>query len=153
MSKRRKSSGASRKRDRQQAKFYKWTWQWMDWNVKQMGFAECKKLILKVCAAWQVPPPRVFKADPKLHASYYDDTEHCIGLIPTHHNMAICLHEAAHAVVFHYFPEAEDHGPTFVGVFIELMCQAGVAPKAALTASASAAGLRWRSMWPKKKAR
>jgi hypothetical protein len=148
MSSKRKCSDAS---DPQGQKFYEWTWEWLDWNVKQLSLKDCKELISKICAAWQVPMPKVAAASAHKHFSEYDDESYKIELIPSHHNFAVSIHEAAHAICYHHFPKSQDHGPTFVAVFLDLMCQAGIAPKEALYASARKAGLRWR--FPKKKAR
>jgi hypothetical protein len=144
----RKSKDAS---DPQAQKFYDWTWQWLDWNVKQMGLKDCRELIRKICAAWQVPMPKVLAVSAQRHFSDYDDEGHQIRLIPSHHNMATSIHEAAHAIVYHHYPGAQDHGPTFVGVFLDLMDQAEIAPREALYTSARKAGLKIRKV--NKKAR
>jgi hypothetical protein len=60
-------------------------------------------------------------------------------------NPAQVLHEVAHFVVFQIRGwRPEDHGPTFLGVYIDLLEAAEVAPRAALEASARAYGLKWR---------
>lgn len=145
MNSKHKCSAAS---DPQADKFYEWTYAWLDWNVKTMSLTDCKSLISKICAAYQVPMPVVGSAPSTDHCSYYDDETHRIGLLPSHQNMAIVIHEAAHAVVFHHNPKAQDHGPTFVGIFLDLMEQAGIAPREALYASARKAGLKFRKVKP-----
>lgn len=62
-------------------------------------------------------------------------------------NVATALHEAAHLIVNDLFSgAAQDHGPTFLGVYMWLLETAGVAPKIALHATARAHGLKWRKI-------
>ena len=62
-------------------------------------------------------------------------------------NVATALHEAAHIIVFDKFGDKpQDHGPTFMGVYLWLLTTAGVAPRIALEATARANGLKWRKI-------
>lgn len=64
-------------------------------------------------------------------------------------NMAVAMHEAAHHIVFKLCGwRVKDHGPTFLGVYLWLLEKSGVAPKAALHASARVFKLRWRDAPP-----
>jgi predicted SprT family Zn-dependent metalloprotease len=54
------------------------------------------------------------------------------------------MHEAAHHIAWHLYGERiQDHGRAFLGVFIDCLVKAKVAPRIALEASARAEGLRW----------
>lgn len=62
-------------------------------------------------------------------------------------NAATALHEAAHLIAHDlYGDRGQDHGPTFLGVYMWLLETAGVAPRIALHATARAHGLRWRKV-------
>lgn len=141
MSKRRKSKDAS---DPQAQKCYEWTFEWLDWNRKVSTLAECRKIVGKVARAYGISKPPVSSAPQTRRYSAYSEEEHTISLVPSHQNVAVTLHEAAHMVVHNCFRKAQDHGPTFLGIFLDLLDQYGVAPKAALYASARKAGLKWR---------
>lgn len=59
-------------------------------------------------------------------------------------NAATALHEAAHWIVFLWHSDKpQDHGPTFMGVYLHLLASYGVAPAAALLPSARKHGLKW----------
>jgi hypothetical protein len=59
-------------------------------------------------------------------------------------NVATALHEAAHHIAWAVHGErVQDHGATFLGIYLDLLSRAGVAPRVALEASARAHGLRW----------
>lgn len=62
-------------------------------------------------------------------------------------NTATALHEAAHLIVSDLFGgNVQDHGPTFLGVYMWLLETAGVAPRTALHATAREHGLKWRKI-------
>jgi hypothetical protein len=127
---------------------YGWQYEWLDWNRKTSTLAECRKIINKVLKAYGVPKLPVSSAPATQRYSQYDLLKHRIELVRSHQNIPVALHEATHAIVSHAYPRAVDHGPTFVGVLLDLLEQFGVAPRAALQASARKAGLRWRK-WKK----
>lgn len=64
-------------------------------------------------------------------------------------NVSQVLHETAHWIVFKLFGDKpQDHGPTFLGVYMWLLEALRAAPRIALHASARAHGLKWRELGP-----
>jgi hypothetical protein len=77
--------------------------------------------------------------------SYYDPTPNRISFRLDHKNIPISLHEASHAIIWHYYgATVQDHGLEFMGVYFWLLCQSKAAPVVAIEASARAAGLKWK---------
>lgn len=63
--------------------------------------------------------------------------------------MATAMHEASHHIVFKLCGyRVQDHGPTFLGVYLWLLERSGVAPQSALHASAREFKLKWRHAPP-----
>lgn len=60
-------------------------------------------------------------------------------------NAATALHEAAHHIAWTLHGDhIQDHGPTFLGIYLDLLVRARVAPQIALEATAREHGLTWR---------
>jgi len=58
-------------------------------------------------------------------------------------NVATALHEAAHCIAWHLHGERiQDHGPTFLRIYLDLLVRARVAPELALKATARSFGLK-----------
>lgn len=140
--------------DPQKDALYRWEEAWRDWNLSRLTLKECRKLIHGACKRFRLNSPRVRQHTVR-------SISFCIpriGVISLQgvgikkfggttggKNEATALHEAAHYIVWHRFGERpQDHGPTFFGVYMNLLECAKIAPIAALHASARAAGLRWR---------
>lgn len=59
-------------------------------------------------------------------------------------NVATAMHEAAHHIAWHLHGERiQDHGRTFLGIYLDLLVRAKVAPRVALEASARSYKLKW----------
>lgn len=142
----------------QQQAVYNWESSWRGWITKSAGKRDVRRAIRRAERLYRVPPvPVVFKTRSKNRegrrlASGYHITwleAGWITLRPHHQNVPIGLHEAAHRISHYFFgwdpPGFEDHGPQWLGIYLCLLADAGVAPRTALEASAAAAGLRWRS--------
>jgi hypothetical protein len=81
---------------------------------------------------------------PKDNLSYFDPSTNRILLLRHHHNDAVALHEAAHAIIWHRFGHKRiDHGKAWLGVYMWLMVEHQVAPQTALEASMSEHALEW----------
>lgn len=64
-------------------------------------------------------------------------------------NAATALHEAAHQIAFALYGESiQDHGPTWLGIYLDLLVRARVAPRVALEATLRSHGLTWRAVSP-----
>lgn len=59
-------------------------------------------------------------------------------------NPQTCLHEAAHWILWKLHGERpQDHGPTFMRIYLHLLVEYDVAPREALEASARRHKLKW----------
>lgn len=137
------------KDDPQQRYVYAWEDTWTDFNRKTLSLPECRDTVSKACAKYGVPSPTVFAGPVKAKWAYYHAFKHHISLNQSAMNIATVLHEAAHAIVWRLAPAAQDHGPTFLGVYLDLLV--GYYPAAALYATARKAGLRWDNRLLEKK--
>lgn len=133
--------------DPQKEKLYAWEDKWLSWNLDTLTLAECRVMARTACRLARVPCVPILQHK---GTSEYD----CIaGKIRLQRrgkrgrggkNPSQVLHEVAHYIVFNRSGwRPQDHGPTFLGVFIRLLAAARVAPLIALEASARAAGLKW----------
>lgn len=139
----------SREADPQQDSVYEWEGEWAAWNASIMSFDNCRRMIDTACAHYGVRPPRVRMHKGKAW-SYCLVSRALISLKQADNlNPAIALHEAAHWIVWHLFGDrVQDHGPTFMGVYLWLLEAASVAPVEALHATARKHGLKWRHLPP-----
>jgi hypothetical protein len=130
--------------DPQQTAVYRWEGSWKAWNREELTLGECRTAIRWACAQFDVAPPKV-----RQHASkeypWYHTGLHVVSFSKRGKNVATALHEAAHVIVLDVFGDrSQDHGPTFLGVYLWLLTTAGVAPRVALEATARTHGLKWR---------
>lgn len=140
MSKKRKSNVAS---DPQAERIYEWTYQWSEWNRKVIPLTECKDYVYAACKLYDLDPPTVSAAPcSQRYSAHWEDKDQ-IQLTNSHQNPAIALHEVAHYIVHTLNPRAVGHGPTFAGVYLFLLVEAGIAPAEAIYASARKAGIKW----------
>lgn len=135
--------------DKQQKRAYDWEDGWLHWNKATLTPHQVRGVVQRACSKYRIPVPvcRFHTADHvkgKLHPTQYDPNEHYIEFRPRHHNEAIALHESAHAIVDTLLgPYREAHGPYWLGVYLWLLQDHGLAPKDALLASAKNARLTW----------
>jgi hypothetical protein len=128
---------------------YAWEDSWPGWSHNHLRIGECRVLIKVVCAHYNVPCPTVTQhkngtyawSAPTLNKISMQGGEH---MRRGSRNVATVMHEVAHHVAWHLYRERiQDHGRAFLGVFIDCLVKAKVAPRIALEASARAGGLRW----------
>jgi hypothetical protein len=137
--------------DPHQQSVYGWEESWPGWDKNHIGFNDCRRLVYLACDAYRVArptivqhPQRTFSWSMPRHnrISIQGGERHATG----GRNVATAMHEAAHHIAWHRHGERiQDHGPTFLGIYLDLLTRAKVAPRVALEASARSAGLRWRS--------
>lgn len=122
---------------------------WPAWNRNQLTLAQCRTLIRSACEHYRVPHPRVRQH--KVRAmSWYMPAKRLISLQAVGpdnkggKNSATALHEAAHHIGFRlYGARIDDHGPTFVGIYLHLLVKACVAPRPALEAQLRYRRVKW----------
>lgn len=131
---------------------YDWEDSWPAWNTNTSGLQACRATIQRACKAYSVKPPKVTSHNVR-SLSYYATTRLLISLQGRDPagtdkgglNIPTACHEAAHHIVWlRYGEKVQDHGPTFLGIYIDLLFRNGVAPLVALEASAKSFGLTWR---------
>jgi len=143
----RKAAGRS-KSDPQQDPVYRWESTWKAWNRTELTLVECRSAINWACDQFGIEPPRVRTHQTKEYP-WCDVEKRVMSFSLKGKNVATALHEAAHLIVSDLFSvQAQDHGPTFLGVYMWLLETAGVAPRIALYATARSHGLKWRKVSP-----
>lgn len=127
---------------------YSWENAWFDWNRNTLSITACRKIIRRACRWYKVESPTVVHHNCK-ELSYSvpevgyislqgGETHKCGG-----RNVATALHEAAHHIGWHLHGEnIQDHGPSFVRLYIALLERAKVAPRTALLATAREHGVK-----------
>jgi hypothetical protein len=134
--------------DSQQKRVYLWEDSFRSFVERTATRRDIRKLIRDACSRYGVDAPAVqFKSragGKRMRlSSDYDPSQHSITIGFTDCNHAIACHEAAHAITDDLQEGVQDHGPEFLGVYLDLLEWANVAPRSALHASAKASGLRW----------
>src|ERR1700675_749401 len=131
-------------RDPHQQAVYSWEDSWPGWNHNHLILGQCRALIAIVCKHYKVPCPTVTQHDNGTYA-WSAPSVNRISMQGGEHmrrgsrNMSTVMHEAAHHVAFHLYGEhIQDHGPTFLRIYLDCLVMAKVAPEVALRAS-----LRW----------
>ena len=131
-----------------------WEDTWAGWDKNTTTLAVCRKHIERACKRFGIKPPIVKQHDTNA-VSWSTPQKNIIsmqgygpdglgGL-----NVPIALHEAAHHIIYHRVGlRPQDHGPTFLGVYLWLLENAKVASGAALRASAKTGKLKWREIHP-----
>ncbi len=143
----RKAKGRSPS-DPQQDAVYSWESSWGPWNHKTLTLEECRWWINEACKRFDVPTPHVQRHFTREYP-YCNVTRRIISMSRKGMNAATCLHEASHMIAWDYFGDSiQDHGRTFMGIYLHLLEYAKIAPRIALTASARSHGIRWREMSP-----
>lgn len=131
---------------------YSWESSWKEWNTNSLSLTACRALVRRACRAYRVAHPAV-----KQHGDGLSWSVPALMKISLQSesrtpgnggkNKATALHEAAHHIAYHRYGERiQDHGPTFLAIFMGLLADFGAAPAEALAASARKHGLRWRKL-------
>jgi hypothetical protein len=136
--------------DPQKHDLYQFEEDWPGWTRNQLTLAQCRMVIRSACEHYKVHHPRV-RQHKRRSMSWCLPQSGIISLQASGpdnrggKNTATALHEAAHHIAYHRHGERiEDHGPTFVGIFLDLLVRANVAPQPALEAQLRYRGVKWR---------
>lgn len=139
-----------RESDPQCQALYQWEDDWLAWNRNTHGLAVCRKIIRAVCKLYKVLPPSVTQHKTKEYSYYLPDHSSISLLGGKKHkyggrNPATALHEAAHHIAGQlHGKKIQDHGPTFLRIYLDLLERAHVAPRIALEATARSHKLKWQ---------
>jgi hypothetical protein len=130
-----------RTHDWQVDEVYSWEWKFRHWWIPHLSLKGCRNWIDWACARYDIEPPKVKKLNEGTHAGDYH-VSHVIRINPNHYSLTTSLHEAAHAIAFK-LDEDLSHDKLWMGIYIDLLVSARVAPRIALEASAEDEGLRF----------
>lgn len=145
----------ARGEDDQLAKVYRFEDDFPGWGRNQMTLAQCRGLIRSACELHGVPHPAVRQHNKRSYSWCLPwggtDGRGLISLQAVGpdnkgaKNAAVSLHEAAHHIAYRkHGKRIECHGPTFVGIYLDLLVKANVAPRPALEAQLRHRGVKWR---------
>lgn len=127
-------------KDPQQKRLYAWE-STNGWETNTIGFNQAKSIIVSACKLYKVQPPEI-----KLHTTralpWACPAENLISLQRDKYlNIPIALHEAAHHIVYNlHGARPQDHGRTFLGIYLDLLDK-NEFPR---YSQAKAYGLRWK---------
>lgn len=137
--------------DPHQQTVYQWEDDWPAWNLNHVSLTVCRKAIRTACKWYGVKPPSVGQHSGRAFAYSWPEKNR-ISMQGGEHaksggkNIATALHEAAHHIAYTLHGERiQDHGRTWLGIYLDLLERAAIAPREALHASARKHGLKWRS--------
>ena len=127
---------------------YSWEDSWPGWNKNHITFKAVRAVVYAACDHYKVKRPTVVQ-HPQRSFSWSMPTRNRMSIQGGEHrgpggrNVATALHEAAHHIVWNlYGDRVQDHGPTFLGIYLDLLVRAKVAPQVALHASLKSFGLK-----------
>lgn len=136
--------------DPHKEKVYEWEDSWPGWNRNHIGINACRKLVAAACGHYKVGCPTVrvhhvrsmsFSIPSKDYISLQGWASEDRGGL----NVPTALHEAAHHIAWSlHGNRIQDHGPTWLGIYLDLLIRAKVAPEVALVASLKSFQLKYR---------
>lgn len=136
--------------DPHQQAVYGWEESWPGWNHNHLSLGQVRALIKMACQHYKVPCPTVTQHEggtwawsaPSFNRISMQGGQH---MHRGSRNVPTAMHEVAHHIAWHLHGERiQDHGPTWLGIFIGLLVISKVAPRVALEATAREHKLKWR---------
>lgn len=136
------------KKDSQQQAVYSWEEDWRDWCINSITYRQCRHVIRDACKLFGVKAPSIQFHKGRTWSWQQEDVislqdngkpNGCIGQL----NSVTCLHEVAHYIHWRRGGAGQDHGSTWLGIYMHLLRKFSVAPTLALWATANSHGLRW----------
>jgi hypothetical protein len=130
---------------------YAWEETWPGWNHNHLSLGQCRALIRMACEHYKVQHPTVTQHEggmlawsaPWCNKISMQGGEH---MRRGSRNVPIVMHEVAHHIVWNLHGErVQDHGPIWLGTYLNLLVLAKVAPRIALEATARSHGLKWKN--------
>lgn len=111
----------SSRSDPQLKRLYRWE-ENNGWDESTISFRKAKALIILACKVYKVEPPKVLLHTTRALPHSFPE-ENFISLQRDKYlKVPISLHEAAHHIVYKlYGARPQDHGPTFMGVYLKLL--------------------------------
>ena len=141
----------SPKSDPQREEVYRWEKKCGTlWYLHGMKMGEARSLLRLMCKRYLVPTPR-FKT---VEDAPYTAAAHGDVLVEVNRQRAkptalLVAHEAAHIICHNLAVDEPDHGPTWLGVYIDLLDHFKILPRCMTEPSARKAKLKFkRNVWP-----
>lgn len=132
----------SQRNDRQVNLLYRWE-SWNGWDKNTIGFNKAKSVIISACRAYKVKLPEIKIHNTRLLPWSCPENNLISMQRGKYLNIPVCLHEASHHIVYNlYGARPQDHGPTFLGIYLDLLNRNGF-PR---YRSAKEYGLRWKRL-------
>ncbi len=134
--------------DPQRHRVYAWECSFRHANERTLTQKETRRVIVRCCRLYRVRVPAIrFLTRETREWSYFQEKENLLAMNYAQCNHWIACHEAAHVIVTRKWGESVfDHGPEFMAVYMRLLREHEVAPRAALDSSARARRLKWTRM-------
>jgi hypothetical protein len=130
---------------------YRWEETWPGWSHNHLNLRQCRELIRMACDHYKVKCPTVTQhkggtwawSAPTLNRISMQGGEH---MRQGSRNVPIVMHEVAHHIAWNLHGERiQDHGQTWLGIYLNLLVIAKVAPRLALEATLRSFNLKWKS--------
>ncbi len=141
---------SSRDLDPHKEQVYDWEDSWPGWNRNHIGIRACRKMVAVACGHYKVKCPTV-TVHHKRSFSFSIPTKDYISIQGWGYedrgglNVPTALHEAAHHIAWSlHGNRVQDHGATWLGIYLDLLIRAKVAPEVALVASLKSFQLKYR---------
>ena len=108
------------------------------WSLHVTSIARLRRMAARVCEHYDLPTVTLELLSARsTDRGSYENTDGSIALCPYQGRTALVLaHELAHHLVDQRFPQAADHGPTFVKFYAEILAFLGVMPVQSFRAAA-----------------
>lgn len=144
----------AKKLDMQVDEVYEWERQWFGWKNGGLmsGLKGTKNWVNWACWRYGVEPPKVKFFKSNRWAGMYKSKKDTIVVARGSNNRLTALHEAAHVVAYKMFGDLS-HGKKWLGIYVDLLVAANVAPREALEASLVHRGLKFKKNFNPKKAK
>lgn len=137
--------------DPQLHRVYDWESAHESWNICTLSVEQCDYVAQKALRLYGCDPVLLTRGSPKVYSWNHPVMREIEMQGPTRSgrggmNVATVLHEVAHQIVGDTHPSEsiQDHGPTFLGVYRDLLLTAKVLTAREFDVSARRFRLKWR---------
>ncbi len=144
-----KLRGKPSKSDHQRHRLYSMERTFIGWVVGTETNAQTLVAVRDhACREWGIPRPKITEETRKRVYGSCTDEEISLNVSYDGHNMSVFLHELAHWIQFHKYPDTEDHGPCFVGIYRYLLDRYKMMPAYAFDACCEHWGVKVSKVVP-----
>jgi len=129
----------------QTQRVYRFESGWRDWNHGYLTLPQTRRVVHAALAHYGLPRIPVYQHR-ELGVAYYVkfSNKPRISMPRDLFNVPIALHEASHHICDTLVDaELAEHSPEWLGIYLHLLVNARIAPRAALEAGMKAARLEW----------